>query len=355
MFDEEFYQIHAGEIFQKSRCLAREHEILGFFQTMLAQCGYITNSEFNRVHVRDSKKVIVCFADDFNLYRQDRLSLPEQWYDYNTTIITDNHIMFDPEYTVYQLPKSYFGIYSYRPQNQNLNPVRRFSFSVNRIDANRLLTLLEFFNICGGIDYVLKNDFVNFNSWNVADDYSIPGQLTTTFLKYWNQIKKQNPHLYSLAEQVKDILPIKNHSMSIEEVCVCAGINLVVETYGGNLTHAFSEKIFRALVTPAPWMLYSAKYAVKYLSELGFDTLDDIIDHSYNEIDDLENYDSTKVQAFMNLALKNYDNLTKQSADTIKQRCIKSANHNQQLLAQFKQQWPDDFAQYLTKVVPEIC
>jgi hypothetical protein len=355
MFDEEFYQIHRGEIFQKSKCMAREHEILGFFQTMLAHYGYASNSKFNRVHVKGSKKVIVCFADDFNVCRTDFSKSPEQWFDTETTVITDNHIMFTPVYKVYQLPVSYFGIFSYQPQNQNYNPVRRFNFSANRIDANRLLTLLELFDTCGGVDYVLENDFVNFNAWDFVADNNTSEQLKTNFLTYWEQIKKSNLHLHGLIDNIKNRLPIRNHQWTIEEICVSANINLVIETYSGNSTHAFSEKIFRALVTPAPWMLYSAKDAVKYLSILGFDTLDDLIDHSYNEVYDRGNHDSTKIKSFMNFALKNYENLNKYSTDAIRQRCMNAAQHNQQLLARLKTQWHNDFAQYLSKIVPEIC
>ena len=45
----------------------------------------------------------------------------------------------------------------------------------------------------------------------------------------------------------------------------------------------FSEKLFRALQLPRPWMLFCSPQSVKLLKSYGFDVLDDYVDHGYDE------------------------------------------------------------------------
>jgi hypothetical protein len=129
----------------------------------------------------------------------------------------------------------------------------------------------------------------------------------------------------------------------------------VVETYAGDHTIAFSEKIFRALVSPAPWTVYSAFGAVNYLKQLGFDVLDDIVDHTYNLItQDDTPHGIKKVETFISSNIRLYQELQKLNFEQVKKRCQQAAIHNQQRLAELQQQWPADFAQWLLDVLPEL-
>jgi hypothetical protein len=154
---------------------------------------------------------------------------------------------------------------------------------------------------------------------------------------------------------LQDIIPIRNHNLTIEQAHVNSWINVVVETYAGDHTIAFSEKIFRALVTPAPWTVYSALGAVNYLKKLGFDTLDDIVDHSYNLVtqDDTIN-GIKKIQAFITSNLALYQQLQRQDFNWVKARCYQAATHNRQHLSKLQQQWPLDFATWLSSIVTEL-
>jgi hypothetical protein len=128
----------------------------------------------------------------------------------------------------------------------------------------------------------------------------------------------------------------------------------VVETYSGNDNIAFSEKIFRALVTPVPWTVYSATGAVEYLKTLGFDVLDDLVDHGYNNVYQDAPHGLQKIKAYINASIDSYNQLKTGNFEQIKARCLQAAQHNQQLLNSLQQQWPLAFANWFPKAVDAI-
>ena len=112
--------------------------------------------------------------------------------------------------------------------------------------------------------------------------------------------------------------------------------SLVLETYfDRNNIITFSEKIFRCLKLPRPWIIFAMKNAVTYLQDMGFDVLDDLIDHSYDKIDFAIERQSA--------ILDQVEILCKQIL-TAKQiaRCEQAALHNQQLLNKMLGLWQVD-------------
>jgi hypothetical protein len=358
IFKESFYQIHQGEIFKQSNYLAQEHAIANLFTNFLTNLGYKKTSNNNRTWQRDNKKVIVCLADDFGICRSDFVMPPPRWFDQHTTVITDNHMPMTTLYQMHQLPVSYFGIFNYVPANQNYVPVRRFNFSVNRLDDYRMLILLELIQQSDGLHQVTGQDYINFNA-REFDTESTLQDIKNNFQYRWNQLTQlrnylQNSNYNDCFEQALQQVPIKNHNLSIEQTMVSAYINVVIETYAGDASIAFSEKIFRALVTPAPWIVFSARHAVKYLKTLGFDTLDDIIDHSYDELTHDQDRAQEKIFKFVKLNLQNYQALKLSDSTKLADRCQQAAQHNQQLLTQMQHNWPKDFALWLPSAIEKI-
>lgn len=375
LFKDKFYQTHSSEIFTESRCLFHEHAVSNFLASTLGSLGYYQTGTLGRQWVRfnhpiwlhplwerQTKKhfytarqqAAVSFADSFKLCG-DSLQKPERWFSRNTVVITDNHALFEPEYTICQVPTSYFGSFNYIPKNQNFKPQRRFSFSVNRFDSQRQLILFELLRQAGGIEGVLELDYVNFNVWNPYGNNKTVFDLQQSFAKSWAQSKVQHPQYQEFYQPALNALPIRNHDLSFEQVHVSAFLNLVVETYFENEVIALSEKIFRALVTPAPWIVYAARGTVDYLKSMGFDVLDDLVDHSYNKIPyEFSHTNNTKLIEYISSGLTNYENLQNQPLDTLTARCQQAAIHNQQLLAKMQKQWPADFAAWLPGVISKL-
>ena len=136
-----------------------------------------------------------------------------------------------------------------------------------------------------------------------------------------------------------------NYTLDFETVQTSGFLNIVIETYSSDNNIALSEKIFRALATPAPWTVFSGRYTVAYLEKLGFDTMRDVIDHGfYDRLKETEN----KINIFIWKSLDIVKNLKSQNFEQLQQRCQQAALHNRSLLTQMHQQWPTDFDQWLT-------
>lgn len=354
MFSDTFYDIGSGEIFKKSCCMSKEQEVANLLINKLIDLGYTTQDPFRRVWKFQCKQVIVCLADDFVVCGANRNNGATKWFDSNTTVITDGYMPYPTEYTVCKLPPSYFGVFNYVPELQSFKPTRRFGLSINRMDGQRISILLELIASSGGLDQILTQDWINFNGFDAAAENLSKDNVDSNFLKYWKQVSSYYGNKYTVhIPEIMSALPIRNHNFSVEQAHVNCYLNLVIETYAGNATIAFSEKIFRALVTPAPWMLYSACHALEYLRSLGFDLLDDLLDHSYDSV--IQEYPGQyKIANFIKVAQQNYQKLISMELSDIIKCCQRATTHNQKLLTQFSQQWPTDFEKFssnLTKIL----
>ena len=180
-FHDKFYRILDGEIYEQSQYLEHEHAVADLFSSMLAMLGYTTTDLERHRWTRGNKTVVVCLSDDYNHCSQNRFAHRSEWFDPDTIVITDNHDMVDTPWRVYQLPKSYLGVFSYTPELQNFDPQRDLNFSVNRISQERVLLLLEFLRQSNG------NHYINFNAWDMYDptDTATAKDCSNNFLKYW--------------------------------------------------------------------------------------------------------------------------------------------------------------------------
>lgn len=362
MFLDNFYQTHTGEIFVKTECMRHEHALHNLLSSMIGHLGYYQVGKLHRQWERNRKQefyqvrreAVVSLADSFGLCGNITRN-PEQWFGKNTVIITDNHALFKPEYTICQTPSSYFGIFNYVPQNQKFCPQRRFGLSVNRFDEQRQLILLELLKQSGGIDTVLNEDYVNFNVWGTHSNNNSILDIQKTFANTWeaNSIPVTGYQLYY--DQAFGAIPIRNHDLTVEQAHVSAFLTLVIETYADDAVVALSEKIFRALVTPAPWTVYAAPNTVNYLRSLDFDVLDDLVDHSYDTVvHDPSPEGDTKTINYISNGFDNYENLRLQPIPQIAARCLQAAKHNQSVLSRMQSQWPKDFAVWIPSVIAAL-
>jgi hypothetical protein len=338
----DYREIYQGEIFVKSQCIELENSLMDFFRRNLSMLGYESISSSGKIWQRGNKKVIVCLVDDI-VSCADMAHIPvSSYFDSNTLIITDNRIYSPTQYRVLQLPDSFFGIYYYKPELTEFNPVKRFNFSINRIDSVRLVLLLEMAKWANNNNNLFVNDYVKFNVFN-HHQQTANIEFKKTFDDLYPDIQLQYQYEFdALVEQ----MPFTNYQSSLEQVHISSMLNLVVETYSGSDTVAVSEKIFRALVTPAPWSVYSGRHTVSFLKSLGFDVIDDMLDHSYNSKNyaDIFGGPGSKTVDYIWCSTENYKKLQNIAVSDLKTRCKDAAMHNQSVLQRMRSQWPCDFA-----------
>jgi hypothetical protein len=226
---------------------------------------------------------------------------------------------------------------------------------VNRLDSQRQLILFELIAQSGGLDAVQQQDLVNFNARDAHEPNNTVQDLQQNFVKHWQPLAAYYTGVYDQHwNSVLNSLPLLTHNLSIEQAGLDACLNLVVETYAGNTTITFSEKIFRALVTPAPWAVFAAQGAVQHVVDLGFDVMSDVVDHSYDQYVQDNWPGRNKMANYILASLSNYHRIQQIDAAVLAARCKQAAEHNQQRLATLRAQWPGDFAQWLPGVIAQL-
>ena len=356
-----YHKIYDGEIFKKSNCIWHENTMMELFRSQLISLGYRSITDNNKVWQRENRKVVICLVDDFTTCSDNySVSLPYK-FDTDTVVITDNHVTVPTQYTVCQLPTSFFGIYNHAPGNVNWQPDRRFNFSVNRLDTKRMLTFLELWNRCmhmaltDGIT-VDTLDYINFNCWTWSGDNATTDGLKESFVQQWNQLEDHYKEVYQhVFDDLLPRIPFRNHSLTHEQSHISAWVNVIMETYSSDTTIALSEKTFRALCLPVPWIFYAGKHTVAYLHSLGFDVMHDIIEHKYDGM--IENKTAAYGDKMVDFIFEGADAVTamkSQDFTQIRLRCIRAANHNRELLQKMQQQWPRDFSIWWPEIVSRI-
>lgn len=303
--------IYNGEIYKQSQCLERENVIKKFLDDILDHSGFVKNDASGRRWVKQSRLAILCLVDDFNVCGADYSHGPENWFDKDSVVITENQVLFAPQYTILKLPTSFYSTFSYTPELTHWEPRRDFHLSMNRGDTQRDTIFAEFQRQRGLTD----QDYVNYNAANTGQP------------------------------------PFRNHQCYIEQAWVQCYLNLVVETYAGDNTITFSEKTFRALQTPAPWMLFACRDSIVYLRELGFDVLDDLVNHNYDSVYQTGLIGIDKIKNWFECALRNLESIKQNDEDAVRQRCLAAAAHNRELLQIWKKQWPGDFSKWFDNLV----
>jgi len=289
------WAISRSEIFVESQCNIHESHLISSISEVLVTNGYVQSPYNLKVWTNGKKKVILSLVDD---YRQCALSMPadqvndinctQTMFDSDTLVITDNYVTCPTLYSIFRVPKSFFGIYSYRPTGQpsvvgkkEFNPLKDLFFSVNRIDRTRMFLYFEFMLAYGNLDFFSHAAHINFN----CDISGNRGKDITERVKFFNSIWQNLDDQYHINryqqcyDLTKDNIPYLNYNQNFDTMMYQSWINVVIETYSNDYVIALSEKIFRALVTPAPWMVFASTNTVFYLQSLGFDVMDDLMKH----------------------------------------------------------------------------
>jgi hypothetical protein len=241
------------------------------------------------------------------------LQMPKAW-ETSKLVITDNIPLRDVSGCVLALYPEYWHVYHYHPFYLDRPATYGYNCFMNRIcqDRGHVFQELKRRNI-------LSKGLVSFNNLR-------PGLASST---------------------AQDILdygePYNNLINSLEQCVIDSNISLVLETYISDDHITFSEKIFRALQLPRPWLLYCSSRSVNYLRLYGFDVLDDYVDHSYDNqpihhdrlqciLDQLETF------VDRNYSHSDYD------------RFEQAAEHNRNLLLKFANAWPAKLAQVIDQI-----
>jgi hypothetical protein len=98
-----------------------------------------------------------------------------------------------------------------------------------------------------------------------------------------------------------------------------------------------SEKTFRALAFPRPFIVIGQRHTLKNLQKMGFRTFSDIIDESYDDLPDSERMDKVQ-QIILDLSKK-----SKEEIYTMWEKCIDNYEHNRKSIFYHAHQMNENF------------
>ena len=240
---------------------------------------------------------------------------PVAWTDPGATIVTDNHPLRPVAGKLHSLLPEIWGIWRFDPIYKDTQS-EGYNCFMNRVRGDRNEVFYELIR-----RNILGKGAVSYNV--TTDDLEQQYQSAEMF-------RYQKEHTIA-----QDIVPYNVVDVfgSLEQVIMETNVSLILETFINEDHVVFSEKLFRALQLPRPWMLFCSPQSVKLLKSYGFDVLDDYVDHGYDEELNKGNR--------MNMLLDQVETfITKKYTRRDYERFEQAATNNKQLLDQFAMDLP---------------
>jgi len=241
---------------------------------------------------------------------------PEAWHESSAVIITDNHTSKPVAGQMMSLLPEFWSIWRFDPVYIDRAATRGYNCFMNRMRGDRLQVFYE----------LIKRDLLDlgFVSFNCTVEEYQQQHVAAELYRYGYQ--------HTIGQNIIPYNTVENHG-TLEQCIIDSNISLILETYTSDNHTVFSEKIFRALQLPRPWLLYCSPGAVELLQSYGFDVLADYTDTGYDRV---LNH-GERIQMLLN-QLETFIDRTYTDQD--RARFAQAAAHNQQLLQQFAQAWP---------------
>ena len=245
----------------------------------------------------------------------------------NNLIITDTVLPGNKSYI--KLFPEVFGVYYQDFEYDSVLPSKNFNCFIHRACAFRQSWLYQIIR-----RNLLDQAYVSY--WCHDRDTNKSPKEYFDYLYQFNTVFEQEH------EKIRQHIPFKNFDCSLEYAILDTKKTLIIETFfDTNDSICFSEKTWRAIQMPRPWLLFSTPMAVQYLREWGFDVFDDVVDHSYDtEPDTIKRQVMILYQLELDIKYNN----------KILREFELRATKNKNLLKHYQQQWPDK----LKKIIQQV-
>jgi len=305
---------------------SREKSIVKKLDQQLINSGFVSkvqntnNYGYPYIYSRDSTQVNCRLVD--SVFFTD----PDSWTSKSTVIVTDNHPLLPMAGSLISVLPEFWSIWHFEPKYIDRPATQGYNCFMNRPRGDRSMLFYE----------LIKRDILNKGivSYNcLLEDYQ-QEYVNAELYKYQTQ--------HTIGQELVPYNTVESHG-TLEQCIVDSNISVILETYTSDSHIVFSEKIFRAVQLPRPWLLYSSPGAIALLKHHGFDVLDDIVDIGYDKIPQ----HGTRLLNIMD-QLETFINRKYTEQDY--QRFDQAAKHNQELLSKFEQHWPEKFNAILNEI-----
>jgi hypothetical protein len=305
---------------------SREKEIVKAFSQQLAANGFepivqcSNNFGYPYIYQRQHQRLNCRVVD--SVFFTD----PETWTNPNSIIITDNHPTQSIAGQLLTVLPEFWSIWHFEPKYIDRPATMGFNCFMNRPRGDRSVTFYE----------LIKRDLLE---QGIVSYNCTPQQYQQEFIQA--ELQRYNDQ-HIVGQTMIPYNTVESHG-TLEQCIIDSNISLILETYTSDNHIVFSEKIFRALQLPRPWLLYCSPGSVALLKDHGFDVLDDIVNIAYDEIKE----HGARLLSIID-QLETF--VDQQYTDKEYKRFGQAAEHNQQLLLKFASQWPEKFNNVLETI-----
>ena len=293
-------------------------------QTIIDQ-GFTAN-DGNHTFWRNDQIISYRLTDSVFLHDPDAWIRPPP-----NAIVTDNIPLQPVAGQLLSVLPEYWGINAYNPVYQNQEPAWSYNCFMNRLSGDRAMVFYELVR-----RKILDRGLVSFNCLVNG----LPTDDRQRQLNYDQQYISADLVGYEPEHHAaRQMIPYNNilEYQGLESCIIASNISLVLETYISDSHIAFSEKTFRVLQMPRPWLLHCSPESVTQLRNYGFDVLDDYVDHSYD-------HETRHNQRLIHILDQLETFVGRQFVLDDYERFQQAAKHNQSLLQSFANRWPHKLA-----------
>ena len=243
----------------------REPVIIEDLSKFILQHGYVptihdtNNFGYPYGYQKDNQRLHCRFVD--SVFQPT----PAAWTDPNATIVTDNHALRPVAGKVINLLPELWHIWRFDPVYEDCTS-KGFNCFMNRVRGDRNEVFYE----------LIRRNLLD----KGAVSYNITQEELNNQYQSGEMFRYENEHLVA-----QDLVPYNKVDQlgSLEQVIMQTNVSFILETFMNEDHVTFSEKLFRALQLPRPWLLFCSPKSVSLLRKHGFDVLDDYVDHSYDD------------------------------------------------------------------------
>jgi len=251
---------------------------------------------------------------------------PNSWISQSTVTITDNYPLLPVAGTLISALPEFWSIWHFEPVYQDRLATWGYNCFMNRLRGDRSLVFYELIK-----RNILHQGLV---SYNCSQQQYQQGLVDHDLLRYQAQ--------HTVGRNLIPYNTVETHG-SLEQCIIDSNVSLILETYISDDHIVFSEKIFRCLQMPRPWLLYCSPGSIALLKRHGFDVLDDYVDVSY---DNIINHESRLLTILDQLETF----IPRQFQPSDYQKFKQAALHNQTLLKELNSRWPGKMAVILEEI-----
>jgi hypothetical protein len=227
-----------------------------------------------------------------------------------------------------------YGIHYMPPKDWHNRIDKDFSCFINRLDPSRQDFFYHLYT-----NNLLDKGLISFNLTlrkslhpGIVSGRDLFDQFHNKFLSSFDYLKSE----------IDKIVPFKNfdENQNLSDTIMRTKFNIVIETYFERTDAiTFSEKTWRSIQTPRPWLLLHSTNSIQLLRDMGFYVFDDWVDHSYDQLDTSVFYGHR-----MGEILKEVNRLIKQPiSQTLLNHWEQHTLKNIEIMKDWSQHWQEVF------------